>query len=311
MEIQHIRYFMEVANCQSFTAAAERLYVTQPMLTRTIKRLEEDLNVKLIERTSKSFHLTQAGEVFLRQSMQLLQRYDDLYRVMDDLRTAQLGHVNLSTPGVLLDIYFAPLLIEFRKQCPNIDINIVEEGSKLVAQSILTDVADLGLVMLPVTPASKFVTHVVVSDVCQLVVSKDHPFAKRRSVHIQELADERILTFSHTATLHDTFINLCGSFGFEPHIAYKTLMPNFTMDIVKSSNLVAVLPRPVIQGYLTDQVAMIPLEPRIDWNIAVIYKRDRYRSTASQKLLEFMRSYFLQLQANRHSAEKPPFGSHT
>lgn len=292
MEIQHIKYFMEVARCQSFTAAAEHLYVTQPMLTRTIKRLEEDLNVKLIERTSKSFNLTEAGQSFLDQATKLLQQYNDLYRVMDDLQMAQRGQVNLSTPGVLLDIYFAPLLVDFRRKYPNIDINIVEEGSKLVAQSIMNDTADLGLVMLPVTPACKLVTHVVLSDVCHLAVSKNHAFANRHSVHIQELANQRIITFSHTATLHDTFINLCGSFGFKPHIAYKTLMPSFTMDMVASSNLAAVLPRPVIQSYINEQVVTMPLEPKINWEIAIIYKRDRYLSAASEKLLEFMRSYF-------------------
>ena len=63
MEIQHLKYFVEVVRQKSFTRAAAQLYVTQPMLTRSIKQLEDSLNILLIERTSKSFHLTDAGHM--------------------------------------------------------------------------------------------------------------------------------------------------------------------------------------------------------------------------------------------------------
>ena len=63
MEIQQLKYFVEVVRQQSFTKAAAQLFVTQPMLTRSIKHLEEELNVRLIERTSKSFYLTDAGRI--------------------------------------------------------------------------------------------------------------------------------------------------------------------------------------------------------------------------------------------------------
>ena len=63
MEIQQLKYFVEVVRQQSFTKAAAQLFVTQPMLTRAIKSLEEELNIRLIERTSKSFCLTDAGRI--------------------------------------------------------------------------------------------------------------------------------------------------------------------------------------------------------------------------------------------------------
>ena len=68
MDIQHLKYFVEVVRQESFTRAAAQLFVTQPMLTRSIKQLEESLNVLLIERTSKSFHLTDAGRILCARS---------------------------------------------------------------------------------------------------------------------------------------------------------------------------------------------------------------------------------------------------
>lgn len=180
MEIHHLRYFVEIARNKSFTRAAEQLYITQPMLTRVIKQLEEELDAKLIERTSKSFRLTDVGEAFYLQAQDLLLRYNDLYRTIDDVRSVRSGEVRLSTPGVLLDMYFAPLLAQFRNKFPGIDINIVEEGSKLVVKAVLSNQADLGMVMLPVEHSSQFETTVVVRDQVRLMVGKGHRAGRLR-----------------------------------------------------------------------------------------------------------------------------------
>lgn len=296
MEIHHLRYFVEIARNKSFTRAAEQLYITQPMLTRVIKQLEEELDAKLIERTSKSFRLTDVGEAFYLQAQDLLLRYNDLYRTIDDVRSVRSGEVRLSTPGVLLDMYFAPLLAQFRNKFPGIDINIVEEGSKLVVKAVLSNQADLGMVMLPVEHSSQFETTVVVRDQVRLMVGKGHRLAGCGQVHIRELKEERFITFGDTATLHDQFIHLCEEHNFYPHVAYKSLMPYFTAELLASSDCVAVMPGPVIQRYCTDELAMLSLEQSLPWEIAVIHRKECYQSYASNKLREFICDYFAALQ---------------
>lgn len=136
MEIQQLKYFVEVVRQQSFTKAAAQLFVTQPMLTRSIKHLEEELNVRLLERTSKSFCLTDAGRILYERVQDFLLQYDDIFRTMTDVRSARVGEVHMSIPGVLLDVYFPTLLTCFHRHFPGIDISVVEEGSKLVASSV-------------------------------------------------------------------------------------------------------------------------------------------------------------------------------
>ena len=195
MDIQHLKYFVEVVRQESFTRAAAQLFVTQPMLTRSIKQLEESLNVLLIERTSKSFHLTDAGRILYERAQEFLMQYEAIFQTMADVRSVKTGEVRLSIPGVLLDMYFPELFASFHRQYPGIDISLVEEGSKLTAASVGLGKADLGLVMLPVEEPSRFESHLLVSDVCQLVVSREHPFAQMPGVHIRELRGETILTF--------------------------------------------------------------------------------------------------------------------
>ena len=270
MEIQQLKYFVEVVRQQSFTKAAAQLFVTQPMLTRSIKHLEEELNVRLIERTSKSFCLTDAGR-----------------------------------PGVLLDVYFPPLLTRFHRHFPGIDISVVEEGSKLVAASVGSGRADLGMVMLPVDEPYRFESKTLISNVCQLAVSRHHPFSKMRSVHIRDLKDETILTFSETATLHDTFIRMCGEWGFAPRIAYKSLMTRFSLKMVGMQQCIAVLPLPILQPDLCEELVTVPLEPVIPWEIAIIRRREGYRSFAANQLFSHICDHFASLEGGIREAEPP------
>lgn len=306
MDIQQLRYFVEIVNNQSYTKASEKLIVTQPMLTRAVQQLEDELGVQLIERTSRHFQVTDVGEKLHRAATGLLRQFDDVRRMVEDSRESASGEVRLSTPGVLLDVYFSGLLRDFYGLYPNIDINVIEEGSKLTAKAIASDQADLGMVMLPVTGVGDFETEIVVRDVCQVVVSNEHPFAKRGAVRIKDLERERILTFGDTATLHDVFIEACGREGFRPHIAYKSLMTGFSFEMVALGLCAAVLPRPVISRYGPSELVSLPLVPEIPWDIALIYKPQRYQSTAAVRLREFIGSYFRNIQSAKNALAPLP-----
>ena len=186
------------------------------MLTRSIKQLEESLNVLLIERTSKSFRLTDAGRIQYERAQEFLMQYEGDLPDHGGRRSVKTGEVRLSIPGVLLDMYFPELFASFHRQYPGIDISLVEEGSKLTAASVGLGKADLGLVMLPVEEPSRFESHLLVSDV-SACGEPGASFAQMPGVHIRELRGETILRPSvKRPTLHDTFIQMCGEQGLCP-----------------------------------------------------------------------------------------------
>lgn len=295
MEFQQMRYFVKIADCASFTRAAEQLYVTQPMLTKAIKALEEDLDVKLIERSSKSFRLTDAGIMFYQQAQEILNKHDDIFRSIEDTKLVRKGQVKMSIPGVLIDVYFAPLLARFGKLHPGIDINIIEEGSKGSVKSVLAGNADLGLVMLPIEFTSELNVDVVIRDEAQVLMSRSHLLSQYSVIPIEELRNESIITFGDTSTLHSEFVKLCMQHGFQPHLPYKTLMAHFTLQMVTAERCIALLPRPVIQHYASEDLVSRSVEPAIKWNIAIISNKQRYVSHAASHLIEFMRDYFAKL----------------
>ena len=98
MDIQQIRYFLAIARYESFSKAAEKLFVTQPILTRCVKNLEQELGLPLIVRTTRSFALTDAGKTLAEYGSRLLQQQEDLCRRMEDLKQLRSGELRLSSP---------------------------------------------------------------------------------------------------------------------------------------------------------------------------------------------------------------------
>jgi len=292
MDIQYLKYYVAIVEYKSFTKAADALYVSQPMLSKAVRQLENELDATLIVRNSRSFSLTDAGMQFYKEAKSLLSHFQDMRRSVDDIKLGLSGHVQISLPGVLLDTYFPRLLLSFHQKYPHIKISVNEDGSKKTAAAIVSGQADIGLVMLPLPDLSPFAISPLVHDVCRLLVPKTHPLAKYKAISLQQLKDERIIIFNDSSILHDAFIQLCAQEGFSPNIAYKSLMPNFILDMVRQELCVAVLPSPIITRYLTDDFAVVDLMPTVQWHIAAITKQDRYLSFAACKLLRHIEEYF-------------------
>jgi DNA-binding transcriptional LysR family regulator len=291
MDIQHIKYFFEVARCKSFSKAAEHLFVTQPILTRCIKKMEEELEQPLIIRSTKSFALTDAGEALVIYGSQLVEQYEDIYRHLQDIKESKVGEIHISSPGVLLDMYFPKLVTEYRKKYPGIKITISERGSRLIAQDVLDGKVDIGLVMLPIEEAYQLNVIPIIRDEVCVLVRRDHAFAKKEYVHIKQLQEVEIITYNKNNTLYNKFVEMCQEQGFVPDIIYQSMMPNFVMDVITYGNCVGIMPAPMLEQFQTEDLVSIPLRPHFPWEIAMITKKGRYLPKAANSFLEFVQEY--------------------
>ena len=295
MDIQHIKYFLAVAEYQSFSRAAEKLYVTQPILSRCIRNMEEELGTPLILRSSRSFALTDTGKVLYQHGARLVEQYQDIYRRIQDIRSAEEGEVRIVCPGVLLDMYFPELITQYQKEHPNIKITIRERESKPTAATVLSGDADWGLVMVPVENQADLNIYPVITDEVQVVVPEAHPFAKKPFVHIRDLQDVNIITYNSSATLHNTFLQLCQEQGFSPTLTCQSLMPNFILEMISYGRCIGVIPAPVCRQFRSEGLVSVPIRPSFPWVIAIITKKGHYISHAAQSFLSFAQHYFQQL----------------
>src|SRR3954451_3286138 len=126
MELRHLRYFVAVAEEQSFTRAAERLWIAQPGLSTQIRRLEEELGVKLLTRHPRGVDLTEAGTVFLERARTALAAADAARATGGDVENGLVGTIRLGVPTGARWSQLAPLLDTFAEDHPDVEVTVLE-----------------------------------------------------------------------------------------------------------------------------------------------------------------------------------------
>ncbi len=200
----------------NFTRAANNLYISQPALSKNIKNLEKEVKAQLIERNSKSFRLTYEGEIFYNNAKKSIEVIQEELNKLQDTFTSCNRVINLGLPPVICSIYFTSVIAEFKNENPTIDIRIIEEGANKIKSSVEEERIDLGAVILPVDD-SHLITQLISSGKVMLVVSKDHRLASVDKVNLEELKDEKFITFNEKFMMYNKTIEACKIAGFEPN----------------------------------------------------------------------------------------------
>jgi len=153
LQLHQLETFIAVAQCRSFTGAASKLNLTQPAISQHIKALEEEVGVRLVDRSTNPVNLTEAGLLLFERATELVRHVDDTRRALDDLRTGETGIVRLAA-GSTTCIYALPELLEaFRAAHPRINIHISSGTTRDIVQLLERSVVDLGIVTTPVKEA--------------------------------------------------------------------------------------------------------------------------------------------------------------
>jgi DNA-binding transcriptional LysR family regulator len=193
-----LRAFVTVAELQSFAAAAKALHLSQPALSRRISHLENMLEVRLIDRSTRNVELTQLGRRFRAQVAGLV---DDLDRSILSLRDAaqlEAGDVTIGCVFSAVHHFLPPLIRSFRERHPGVLIRIIEEGADEVLASVKQGEADLALNYIGMQdPDLEFTP--LLKEPYVLACPAGHALAKRRAVNWDELAGYPLAHVSHAS----------------------------------------------------------------------------------------------------------------
>src|SRR5919202_6359319 len=179
--LRQLRAFLAVARERNFTRAAARLRLTQSALTMSIKALEAEVGVKLLDRTTRSVVPTIHGERFIALAERLI---EDMERALDDLwahAERQRGLVVVAATASLISHAFAPALGTLARRHPGISVRIVEEHTAGAARRLLAGEVDFAVTTLP-SPDPTLQAVPLVRDRFGLVCPADHPLARGGSI---------------------------------------------------------------------------------------------------------------------------------
>lgn len=286
MDLRSLRVFVEVVRRGGFTAAATKVALTQPSISRVIKQLEDDVGQVLITRQHRAIVPTEAGKILYRHAQNLLRDHAALETEMADLAGLRRGVLTLGIPP-LSGTLFVPLIKRYKERYPDIELILYEKGSKATEKALLGADMQLGTLILPLDTAL-YDSVPVFQDRLALAAPLDSPWAQRESVRLSELHEEAFIIFPEDFALNDTVRNACSEAGFEPEIAASSSHFSFIAGLIESRVGIALLPLSVVRN--TNSVAVIRLEdPVVEWNIAIAWCRDFYLSHAAQAMVELVK----------------------
>jgi DNA-binding transcriptional LysR family regulator len=292
MDIKQLQYFIEVAKWNSFTRAAEQLFITQPTISKMIKNLEDELGITLFNRSRKKLILTDAGKVIYEQAKLVDKAFHNIETEMDNLLELKKGHIRIGLPPIFDPTLFPKLVGSFHEKYPAISFELMESGSKKIEEEVENHQLDIGVVVLP-TNNNVFEYFSFMEEDFMLIIHPEHKIAIQKEVNLSDLREESFIIFNKDFVLHDRIISSCNQAGFDPHIISESSQWSFIEEMVACKLGVSLLPKSIC-SHLTQKVRTIKVvNPSIGWNLAIIWNKDQYLSYAAKEWLRYTKEQLL------------------
>ena len=161
------RILFELAKQGNISKAAESLYISQPAISKTIVRLEDNLNVKLFKRNSRGVSLTEEGEVLFRHVQEAIHHIEEAESALQKMKDYHIGHLDIGASTTLCRYILLPYLKKFMEEFPNIQINLKNQDSAKNIQVLEAQDIDIALVAIPkhLSPNQKVILEQEVEDI--------------------------------------------------------------------------------------------------------------------------------------------------
>jgi DNA-binding transcriptional LysR family regulator len=279
MELRQLRYFIAVAENLSFSKAAQQLHVTVPPLSRQIRQLEEEFDVRLFDRDRKHVALSDAGRLLLREAKCLVSQAG---RVTDSVRMAKFGSAGLVRIGVgpALGERVGRVLIEHAKQYPAVEVQCRDILSCAQYESLLEGGIDVAF-LRPCVDYVQLSSELLFEEPMVVYLSKAHPLAKRKSLRVKDLVDQTLLLFDRKSApgLYDKTLELYAAAGVNPIVSSVTveLVPNNDIQslLLTCHKGIRIIPDEIAcRPAPGSEVAVVPLdEPGASVQVHMVWRK--------------------------------------
>ncbi|CAE6933146.1 LysR family transcriptional regulator [Vibrio sp. B1FLJ16] len=285
MELRQLKHFVEAAERSSVSAAARALNLAQPAISSSIKKLEHELKAKLFNRRDRGISLTIAGSEFLSHAKQILKQAEDAKLAMQAMEGLDQGHVDVAVPSMLGSYYFPPLVMAFRHQYPNIDMNILDTGTRNIRQLLLNGEVELGVVaskdLTPELESGFLIREEMV--VCMAV---DHPLAEKEVIEYSDFLAHDLVLFQKGYYHHTLLDRISQQVNIKPKVAFSSNLLPLIKSVIRQGYAVSPLWAVVISE--DEDIVTRPFAESFEIDLSLAWRRDSYLSRANQAFRDFI-----------------------
>jgi DNA-binding transcriptional LysR family regulator len=287
-ELVDIRSFVKIAELGSFHQAADQLHISQPALTRRIKKLEEGLGTALLDRTTRRVSLTSVGRDFLPKARRLLDDFEDSILNIKELAERQVGQVTLACIPTAA-FYFLPSVIRlYNQQYPQIRIRLLDLSANEGLEAVLRGEADFGINMMSGQhPDIEF--HALVKEPFVLACRRDHELASRKSVKWTELAGHQLIGVGRLSGNRMLLDNALAGLPWRLKWFYEVQHLSTSLGLVEAGLGISVMPSLAMPAGEHPTLVSVPLiEPVVDRTLGLVTRRGSSLSPAAEKFVAIL-----------------------
>jgi DNA-binding transcriptional LysR family regulator len=277
MELRHLRYVLAVAEHLHFGRAAQQLHISQPPLSQQIRQLEDELGVKLFNRTKRQVQLTKAGEMLVDEARLIMAQVDHASRVATRVNEGDMGQLTVAIAGPADAPFFIDVFERFAKRHPKVRISLRMMGTVEQARALHDGRIHVGFLIPPLDEQGLAVETVIHLPIV-VALNRKHPLASRAYVPLRALANESHVMFSRDLDPHffDAIVSACREAGFSLNVVHQVDDLYTACALVAAGYGVCFVPAGIQEGR-SRAIVLRPLKPRlshIDCHLAIAYRRD-------------------------------------
>ncbi|TVM17334.1 LysR family transcriptional regulator [Oceanidesulfovibrio indonesiensis] len=246
MDIRQLTYFVAVAEEGHFGRAAERVHIAQPPLSQQIKKLEDELGVRLFDRTSRRVALTRAGEVLYERAVDILSRMHAAEEQLRAMAEGRRGRLSVGFVGPAMESRLPEAVRAYREARPDVTLTLKQLSTMQQLELVAEGQLDVGFVRLFDEQPALMERRLFLQEEYVLAVPQAHPLAQDAGpVQLAALAGESWIVFPRESgpKLYDAIMDACRQEGFTPRIVQETLGKQTTAALVAAGMGISLLPR--------------------------------------------------------------------
>lgn len=261
MQLRDIQYVVTVAHESSFSKAAQALFISQPALSQSIKRLENELNIRLFIRENNSIRLTAAGKIFVADGIEILRMSNALRTKMSEIINLRDCNLKIGISTFYSNCYLPKILPAFRSQYPSIHLEIIEESS-----NVLEELASAGKVDFSMIPApldnKQLDSQVIYQEQILLALPPNHLLSRQITpalssglpfIDLALVKDEPFIFLKKHQKFTRMGMQLCRQAGFTPNIVFETGNWNTIHSLVATGMGVGFIPEILSETSTTER----------------------------------------------------------
>lgn len=247
MDLHQLRVFHAAVKNGGFTRAGEELHLSQSTVSQHIKLLEDELGCPLFLRVGKRVQVTEAGKTLLPYAERIFRDLKNAEMAVREMNALRRGTVRLGVGPTTLTYRLPPVLAEYKRRFPEIDLIVLAGTTEFLLEALRSQRLDLAIVM-PTGPQPGLTLRPLGREEMVIVVHRDHPFARRRTIEPFELATLRFILYEKNTVMQNFIDRFFHALGVEPAIAMEVENNEAIKSLVRAGLGCSILPLCALAG---------------------------------------------------------------